>query len=105
MAYKRAVVVLVGAQTASRPWVLYEIGKAWDDKRPLVGVRIHGLEDSNGKTDSAGTNPFSLVKLQNGKTVGYYVQLHNPSGSNSRAVHASIRTNLATWVNNAYKRG
>ena len=55
--------VLVGAQTASRPWVLYEIGKAWDDKRPLVGVRIHGLEGSNGKTDTLGTNPFSLVKL------------------------------------------
>ena len=69
MAYKQAVVVLVGQQTSSRPWVLYEIRKAWDDNRPLVGVRIHGLADSSGKSDSAGTNPFELVKLQNGGTV------------------------------------
>ena len=31
MAYKSAVMVLVGAQTASRPWVRYEIAHAWDN--------------------------------------------------------------------------
>src|SRR5690606_38219031 len=31
MAYKSAVVVLVGAQTANRPWVRYEIAYAWDN--------------------------------------------------------------------------
>src|SRR5687768_4269930 len=46
MAYKSAVVVLVGAETAARPWIRYEILKAWQDKRGLVGVRIHGLADS-----------------------------------------------------------
>ncbi|WP_353939677.1 TIR domain-containing protein [Micromonospora sp. b486] len=29
MAYKKAVIVLVGQETASRPWVIYEIEKAW----------------------------------------------------------------------------
>src|SRR2546423_940431 len=43
MAYKRAVVVLIGKETASRPWVKYEIQKAWSIKKPLVGLRIHGL--------------------------------------------------------------
>ena len=44
MAHKSAVVVLIGAQTASRPWVRHEIANAWDNHKPLVGIRIHGLE-------------------------------------------------------------
>jgi hypothetical protein len=47
MAYKRAVIVLIGKETASRPWVKYEIQKAWADKKPLLGISnswhlIHG---------------------------------------------------------------
>lgn len=94
MLYKTAVVVLVGAETASRPWVQYEIAKAWDDKRPLVGVRINGLADSNGYTDPAGDNPFEKVTLKNGGTTASYVPLFTPSGSTSQQVHASIAANL-----------
>ncbi len=36
MAYKSAVVVLIGAQTASRPWVRHEIAYAWDNHKPLA---------------------------------------------------------------------
>lgn len=104
MAYKRAVVVLVGAQTASRRWVRYEIAKAWDDKRPLVGVRIHGLADSNGNTDSWGADPFANVQLKGGGTVADYVTLHNPSGYDSKSIHADIAANLETWVDSAYRR-
>lgn len=104
MAYKKAVVVLVGAQTATRPWVRYEIAKAWDSKRPLVGIRIHGLADANGNTDSWGTDPFSQVTLQGGGTVADSVTLHNPSGWDSKSVHADIRNNLESWVDGAYRR-
>ena len=34
---KSAVVVLVGAETASREWVNYEIRKAWNSYKPIVG--------------------------------------------------------------------
>lgn len=105
MNYKTAVVVLVGKDTSTRPWVRYEIAKAWDDKKPLVGVRVHGLKDLDGNTDTAGANPFGLVKLQNSdKTVGDYVTLHNPAGNDSKAVYASIKTNIADWAKNGYKR-
>ncbi len=104
MAYKTAVVVLIGAQTASRPWVLYEIRKAWDDRRPLVGIRIHGLADSNGNTGSPGVNPFARVSLQGGGTVGDYVPVYAPSGWTSQQVHADIKPNLVSWVNSAFKR-
>lgn len=104
MKYKSAVVVLVGAQTAQRPWVKYEIAYAWDNYRPLVGVRINGLADHDGHTDAQGANPFAAVSLNGGGTVGDYVPLYTPNGSTSQQVYASINTNLSTWVDHAYKR-
>lgn len=104
MKYKSAVVVLVGAQTASREWVRYEIRKAWDEKRPLVGVRVHGLQDFNKKTDAAGANPFEKVALTGGGKVSDYVKLHTPSGFDSKVVYSSIKANLRTWVDAAYRR-
>jgi hypothetical protein len=103
MKYKTAVVVLIGAQTAGRAWVKYEIEKAWTEKRALVGVRIHGLADSTGKTDSSGGNPFEKVSLSNGRTVAAYVPVYDPAGATSQQVHSTIAANLQSWVANAYK--
>ena len=105
MAHKSAVVVLVGAQTESRPWVKREIAKAWDEKRPLVGIRIHGLANGVKETDSAGGNPFEAVRLKDGSNIGQYVTLHNPSGTDSQAVYKSISDNIKSWVDGAYRRG
>jgi hypothetical protein len=33
MNYKRCVVVLIGTDTHARPWVQYEVKKAWSDNR------------------------------------------------------------------------
>lgn len=104
MKHKSAVVVLVGAQTANRPWVRYEIGYAWDNYKPLVGIQIHGLANQEGYTDTPGDNPFKRVTLKGGGTVGDYVPLYTPSGSTSQQVYASIKNNLAYWVDNAKKR-
>jgi hypothetical protein len=104
MKYKRAVVVLVGKETASREWVDYEIRKAWNEKRPLVGIRIHGLKDLRGETDTAGANPFTSVKLQDGQSLNRYVVLHNPSGRNSKQIYDSIKANIGAWVANASSR-
>lgn len=104
MKNKRAVVVLVGAKTADRPWVRYEITKAWSKKHPLVGIRIHRTADSGGNTDTYGANPFARVPLANGKTVADYVQLHNPAGTTTAEVYNTIKANLEHWVQNAYRR-
>lgn len=104
MAYKSAVVVLIGAETANRPWVQHEIAHAWDNRKPLVGVRIHGLLDSNGYAATPGADPFSKVGLQGGGTVGDYVPVYTPSGFNSQMVYADIKRNIAGWAANAYKR-
>lgn len=104
MKYKAAVVVLVGAQTATRRWVKYEITKAWNDKRPLVGIRIHGLADSRGNTDYAGDNPFAQVKFDSGGSLADYVPLYTPAGATSAAVYASINDSIGAWIASAYQR-
>ena len=42
---KSCVIVLIGSQTSGRKWIKYEIEKAWDDHRGLLGIYIHNLED------------------------------------------------------------
>lgn len=104
MLRKSAVVVLVGSKTASSDWVDYEIRKAWRDRRPLTGIRIHGLKDRNQRTSSSGPDPFANVSLENGRTLDSYITLHNPFGLDSQAVYNSIATNLDGWIASAVKR-
>ncbi len=44
MKYKRCVIVLIGTETYSRPWIKYEIEKAWNDGKALLGIYIHNLK-------------------------------------------------------------
>ena len=105
MAYKRAVVVLIGRETASRPWVQYEIKKAWAAKKPLVGIYIHGLQDLQGSTDSAGPNPFRQFGFSDSnKTYADYVPINTPAGSTSQEVYNSISQNINSWVDRAYRQ-
>lgn len=105
MNYTKAVIVLVGATTSQSRWVKYEITKAWNDKRPLLGVRIHGLRDRNGDTASCGANPFASISLKGGGTIADHVELINPTGGDSKAVYRDIENNLEGWVNHhAYRR-
>ena len=48
--------VLIGSKTDKSKWVKYEIEKSIKEKKGLLGVFIHKLKDSNGKTDKKGTN-------------------------------------------------
>jgi len=101
MKNRGVVIVLVGQRTAERPWVIYEIEKGWNDGKRVLGVRIHGLENSKGNTGESGPSPFGKIKLNNGKLLSDYVTLLNPNGANSKAVYATINENLESWVDNA----
>lgn len=96
MSYKRVVIVLIGSETATREWVLYEIQRAWTLKKPLLGIRIHGLS-SLGVVDTIGPNPFDQVPGVSG------VPIFDPTESNwqgridSRATYNTLTRNLETW--------
>ena len=51
--------VLIGAETANRDYVNYEITQSWAKNNGLLGVYIHNLKDTAQKTDIKGVNPFN----------------------------------------------
>lgn len=55
------VCVLVGAETALRRWVRFEIMQGILDERGIFGIRIHTIADLNGRNANAGPNPFDLL--------------------------------------------
>lgn len=100
--YRSCLIVLIGRKTAERPWVKYEIEKAWNDKKGVLGIYIHNLKDprySNnpplyGKS-TQGPNPIEQFKLQNGKKMSDYAKCYNP---NNNDAYNDIALNINKWV-------
>ena len=106
MATRSCVIVLIGSQTANRKWINHEIGKAWDDKKGLLGIHIHRLLNQDGKAATKGNNPFGYVKLTSGKTIADHpgiATVYDPPYTDSKDVYGYISNNLAGWVENAIK--
>lgn len=102
MSGKSCVVVLVGSQTASRPWVRYEIIKAWNDGKGVVGIRVNKLLDRDGRASSPGENPFDKITFGNTtRTLSSVAQLITPSGVDSKATYASIANGIEGWIEDA----
>ena len=100
MKYKETLIVLVGKETASRPWVRHEIIHAWNAKKKILGVRIHNLKDPVTGTDTAGADPFAQIKFKDSdKTLANYITLHDP-GSDA---YNTIKANLKSWIASAHK--
>lgn len=102
MSGKSCTIVLVGKGTANRKWINYEIIKSWNDKKGVVGIRIHGLKDLNGNTTSRGANPFDYIDYgSSGKKLSLIVRCYDPSGSTSKEKYAWIKKYLADAVEEA----
>jgi len=101
---KTCVVVLVGAETASRPWIIHEISKGWNDKRGVLGIRIDKLLDTKSLPSAAGMNPLSKVTFTGTtRTLAEVAPLKVPSGADSKAVYASITNNIEAWIEEAIR--
>jgi len=96
------LVVLVGANTDSRPWIQHEIKKAWALDKGILGIRIHRLHDNQGLPSTAGTNPFSRFTVGD-KNLDTLVELKSPGGAKSTDVYATIAGNIENWVKAAIK--
>ena len=108
MQHRSCVIVLIGEATAGRPWVDYEIKKAWSDKKGLFGIYIHNLSCAKKKRETGtgtckqGANPFKTFSFTSGANKGKYlsdfVQCYNPD---SRDAYKDINDNLAFWIESA----
>ena len=63
-------VVLIGAETSERKYVIYEIKQSYKKGNGLLGIYIHKLKDKDGKVDYKGKNPFDNLYIErNGRKV------------------------------------
>lgn len=95
--YKQCLIVLVGKNTANRPWVQYEIKKAESLGKAIFGIYIHNLKDLNGSYSGKGTDPF--VKL-----FGYAkYRCYDPSHIEYDGLRAynTIQDNISDWIETA----
>ena len=99
MAYRSCVIVLVGQRTADRPWVKYEIEKAWNDGKGLFGIYIHNLKDPKKSVCPQGTNPFDQFSVRGAK-LSSLVKCYNPKSADD---YNDINENIDSWVEAAIK--
>lgn len=100
MKYKRCIIVLIGSETASRPWVEYEIIKAWNDGKALLGIHIHNLRCPRNGTSRKGKNPFDLIKFNDGRPMSSVVPCYDPNSLNA---YQDIANNISSWIDHAIR--
>ncbi len=100
MSGKSVAIVLIGSKTAGRKWINYEIKKAWNDGRGLLGVYIHNLKDKNEEQSAKGRNPFVGFTVD-GKSLSAIVKAYDPPYRTSTNVYNYIKDNLADWIETA----
>ena len=97
---KSCLIVLIGAYTSTRPWVQYEIKKAWNDGKGVLGIYIHNLRNREGFQSRKGVNP--LINLYLGsRRLSEIAPTYDPQGYDSKDVYATIRNRMVDWVEHA----
>ncbi|MET0344114.1 MAG: TIR domain-containing protein [Polyangiales bacterium] len=91
---RSCTIVLIGAETKTRPWVQHEIARSWALKLGVLGVHVHALKDAKGQQTTKGESPFepALAPL---------VQVYDPPETDSKLAYRYIADNLAKWVEKA----
>jgi hypothetical protein len=101
---RSCALVLIGRETAGRKWIKYEIEKAWNDGKGVLGVYIHNLLDSDSKQATKGRNPFEdLTMKRDNARLSSIVKSYDPPYTKSTDVYAHISANLENWIEEAIK--
>lgn len=95
---KECLVVLVGARTADRRWVRYEIKQAWRSGLGVLAIHIHNLKDRDGRRAEKGRDPFEALLVEGKAVEG---RAYDPPFSDSVAVYEYIRNNVTQWITDA----
>ena len=95
--YKQCLIVLIGENTANRPWVQYEIRKAYELGKPMFGIYIHNLKGLTG-VSRKGEDPF--VKVFG---ISSEFKCYDPFHMDYDGLRAynEIEKNIGIWIENA----
>lgn len=99
---KNSTIVLIGTNTAGRKWINYEITKAWNDKKGVVGIHIHNILDRDGNKCTKGANPFMNLQLA-GTPLSSIAKCYDPPYTDSKAAYKYISDNVESWVDEAIR--
>lgn len=98
MSEKDCIVVFIGEDTAKKKWVIYEIEKAWNEKKGLLGIYIHNMEENPSKRVK-GENPFEKFKMnRDGKQLRSVIKCYDPDSNDA---YSCILEHLNIWVDDA----
>lgn len=101
---RSCAVVLIGSQTAGRKWITYEINKAWNDGKGVLGIYVHNLKDTAGEQSKKGANPLDYVTFKStGAKLSTVAKTYDPPYTTSTNVYNYIKENLSAWIEEAIK--
>lgn len=110
MKYTQCIIVIIGKDTANRPWVQYEIKKAWNEKRPMFGIYVHNLECPVNGSCQKGKNPFDILGEQVANSIRCYEpdtysleMLYDKTITKGKAAYNHIKRNIEEWVDTAVR--
>lgn len=92
-------VVLIGAKTSEREWVIYEINESLKKGNGLLGVYIHKCPVFDRSIDTKGTNPFDNIYFDRNGTKQYLSETYKTYDW----IDDNGRENLGNWIENAAK--
>lgn len=99
---RSCTVVLIGAETASRKWINYEIETSWNSGKGVLGINVHHLKNVASQQSSKGKNPFETFTMKNGQIkLSSIVRTYDPPYSDSQRVYDYIKTHLSEWIDEA----
>lgn len=104
MAMRSCLVVLIGATTSSRKWVKYEIEKAYELQKGIVGIRIDRLKDQNGNQTLEGADPFYQMYTKDGSRLSNYVTIFKSIFRSSEYVYNDIKNNIEDLIESAIEK-
>jgi hypothetical protein len=96
---RSCLIVLIGAETASRVWVQHEIQRARELKLGLLGVHIHNLVNAKGAKSKSGPSPFAFPS--DGGVNGVPADVYDPPETHPKLVYRFIADHLPRWVEKA----
>lgn len=99
--YKRCLIVLIGSETASRPWVKYEIERAWISGKAILGIYVHNIKCARTGVCRKGANPFDGFEFDDGRRLSSLIPCYDPD---PKQAYRDIALNISGWVNHAIEK-
>ena len=101
LAKRSCLVVLIGKSTSGRKWITYEIEKAYELGKGIVGIYVHNLKDKDGEQSEKGSNPFYSILNKDGKRLSNFVTDYDPPYYSSTYVYSDIESEIEQLIEDA----